>query len=64
MAAMFCGIALMINLLHSPAKSSDQGLDLTSSTEIEDFYQYYETQLASHLYDEVFYTDIETNTNF
>ena len=55
MAAMFCGIALMINFFNrSPQQSV---LDLLSSADIEDFSQYYEEQLASSIYNDAFYMD-------
>ncbi|MDR0508099.1 MAG: hypothetical protein LBH32_14985 [Dysgonamonadaceae bacterium] len=52
MAAMFFGIALMLEIV-SPRKT----LNLTSSTEVEEFYQYYEEQLTSNLYHESLYPD-------
>jgi hypothetical protein len=55
MAAMFIGIALMVKMfVRKPS------LDLTSSADIEEFYQYYEEQLAGKAYHETFYLD-ETN---
>jgi hypothetical protein len=59
MAAMFCGIALMVNLLRSPQSAGYEGLSLNSSDEMEDFYQYYEEQLTSDLYSEAIYRDME-----
>jgi hypothetical protein len=59
MAAMFCGIALMINLLRSPQQPRPQELSLTTAADIEDFYRYYEEQSASNMYSEVIYTDME-----
>jgi len=56
MAAMFIIIALTMNLfslLRTP--SSSKGLNLTSDSEIEEFYQYYEDQLADNYYHEAFY---------
>jgi hypothetical protein len=39
MAAMFCGIALMVNLVNrSPGQTASQGLNLSSSADIEEFY--------------------------
>jgi hypothetical protein len=56
MAAMFIGIALMIRLFVSlPEQSS--GLNLTSSSEIDEFYQYYEEQLAKNIYHETIYLE-------
>jgi hypothetical protein len=59
MAAMFCGVALMINVLRSPHPSGSSGLNLSSSADIEDFYQYYEEQLTNSLYNEAIYVDME-----
>ena len=60
MAAMFCGIALMINLVNrSPRQPASQGLNLMSSADIEDFYQYYEEQLANSIYNDAIYIDEE-----
>lgn len=64
MAAMFCGIALMVNLFTRTARQADaSGLNLSSSADIEDFYQYYEEQLAESLYNEALFVDLE-NINF
>ncbi len=63
MAAMFGGIALMVRLfVGSPEKSStesmaSEGIQLTSSAEIEEFYRYYEDQAASSAYRETFYLE-------
>jgi hypothetical protein len=59
MAAMFCGIALMVNLVNrSPGQPYSQGLNLTSSADIEDFYQYYEEQLTHSIYNDAIYMDV------
>ena len=61
MAAMFAGIALMIKMFTgSPMQPgiksyASGGLNLTSSSEIEDFYNYYEDGLARLAYDDAFY---------
>ena len=61
MAAMFTGIALMIKVfVGSPTQSSNKtyssgGLNLTSLSDIEDFYNYYEDGLARIAYDDTFY---------
>lgn len=61
MAAMFTGIALMVRLfVGSPAQPavksySSGGLNLTSLSDIEDFYNYYEEGLARIAYDDAFY---------
>jgi hypothetical protein len=57
MAAMFVGIALMLNLFVKPNRSLSQ-LNLASSAEIEDFYQYYEEQGLTSIYDEAFLDEI------
>ena len=58
MAAMFCGIALMINLVNrSPRQSDSQVLNLMSSADIEDFYQYYEEQLTNSIYNDAIYLE-------
>jgi hypothetical protein len=58
MAAMFIGIALMVRLFaDSREQFSSGGLNLASSTDIEEFYQYYEEQLARDLYHETLYAD-------
>jgi len=61
MAAMFMGIFLMIRLfVDSPAQQriknyASGGLNLTSSSDIDDFYNYYEDGLARLAYDDTFY---------
>jgi len=61
MAAMFTGIFLMIQLfVDFPAQQrikiySSGGLNLTSSSDIEDFYNFYEDELARVAYDDTFY---------
>jgi hypothetical protein len=58
MAAMFAGIALTIKLFVEIPKYSNinpytsQGLDLSSSTDIDDFYYYYENELAKIAYND------------
>jgi hypothetical protein len=64
MAAMFCGIALMVNLFTRTAQQADPfALKLSSAADMEDFYQYYEEQLTKDLYNEVVFVDTE-NINF
>ena len=59
MAAMFCGIALMINFVNrSPRQSDAQGLNLLSLADMEDFYQYYEEQITS-MYNDAVFIDVE-----
>ena len=59
MAAMFTGIALMIRIfIGSPTGTKNyalEGLKLSSSTDIEDFYLYYDDGLARLAYDDTFY---------
>ena len=61
MAAMFTGIALMIRLfVGSPVTSgiqnyASEGLKLTSSSDIDDYYNYYDDGLARIAYDDAFY---------
>ena len=61
MAAMFAGIVLMIRLfVGSPVQQGQKtyasgGLNLTSSSDIEDYYHYYEDGLARLAYDDAFY---------
>ncbi|MDR0546648.1 MAG: hypothetical protein LBG77_03555 [Dysgonamonadaceae bacterium] len=60
MAAMFAGIFLMVNLFtHLQSPSGKSGLNLSSSDEIDDFYQYYEDQMATTAYHETFYVDLD-----
>jgi len=61
MAAMFTGIALMIKVfVGSPTQAgiknyASGGLKLTSSSDIDDYYNYYEEGLARIAYDDAFY---------
>ena len=71
MAAMFTGIALMVRLfVGSPTQPavksySSGGLNLTSLSDIEDFYNYYEEGLARIAYDDAFYlTDSTEETDW
>jgi hypothetical protein len=61
MAAMFAGIALMVKLFTISSKPTNghenSKLNLTSSADIEAFYQYYEDQLANKTYQDTFYLD-------
>ena len=62
MAAMFTGIALMIRLfVGSPESASkhSNALNLTSSAEIEAFYDYYEEQAVASYYHEAAYLVLE-----
>lgn len=62
MAAMFAGIALMIRLFvgspNSTTRSSD-ALNLSSSADIEEFYDYYEEQFVKSYYHETVYLALE-----
>jgi hypothetical protein len=59
MAAMFVGISLMISVFTgTPSQKivktyASEGLNLSSSTDIEDFYHYYEDGLAKVAYDDM-----------
>jgi len=61
MAAMFTGIALMIRLFVGVPGASgiknyaSQGLNLISSSDIDDYYSYYDDGLARMVYDDAFY---------
>jgi len=61
MAAMFTGIALMIRMfVGSPMPSgtkkyASEGLKLTSSSDIDDYYGYCDDGLARLVYDDAFY---------
>jgi len=60
MAAMFCGVALMINLFtRSPQPATASDLNLLSLADMEDFYQYYEEQLMNSIYNDAIYIDVE-----
>jgi len=61
MAAMFAGTALLIRLfVGSPTQAgikhyASEGLNLTSSSDIDDYYRYYDDGLAQIAYDDEFY---------
>jgi len=61
MAAMFAGTALMIRLfVGAPTQAgikhyASEGLNLTSSSDIDDYYHYYDDGLAQIAYDDEFY---------
>jgi len=61
MAAMFAGIALMVKLFVGSPESSlhTNGLSLSSSAEIEEFYDYYEDQVVKSYYRETFYLALD-----
>ena len=70
MAAMFAGIALMLRLFVGSPTSlgtrnyASEGLKLTSSSDIDDFFQYYDDVLARLAYDEVFYSTDDTEDTY
>jgi len=69
MAAMFAGIALMIRLfVGSPASGvkiyASEGLKLTSSSDIDDYYNYYDDGLARIVYDDTFYVTDYTEDSY
>lgn len=59
MAAMFIGIALMVEVFvgKSNSQSSNNILNLSSSADIEEFYNYYEEQLIGNEYRESMYSN-------
>ena len=65
MAAMLAGIALILRLfIGSPASFGTknyalEGLKLTSSSDIDDFYHFYEDGLARIAYDDAFYLETD-----
>ena len=72
MAAMFAGIALMLDLLvkkpnngqNTVSVYASDGLNLKSSNDIEDFYHYYEDELTKIVYDDTmaaFFSDADNN---
>ena len=69
-AAMFTGVALMIRMfVGSPTQPAiknyaSEGLNLTSLSDIEDFYNYYEDGLARIAYDDTFYLANFTEEDF
>ena len=70
MAAMFAGIALMLRMfIGSPTSSGTknyalEGLNLTSSSDIDDYYRYYEDGLARLVYDDAFYLSDYTENSY
>ena len=63
MAAMFVGIALMVKVFVKAPEQSNSGLNI-SSAEVDDFYEYYENQLAKNMYHEAIYLVDTDNYNF
>ncbi|MCL1937816.1 MAG: hypothetical protein FWF52_05425 [Candidatus Azobacteroides sp.] len=59
MAAMFIIIALTMNLFTS--LRTPKGLNLNSASDIDEFYQFYEDQLADNFYREAFYLNGSDN---
>ena len=70
MAAMFAGIAVMLRLFVGIPASSEtknyalEGFKLTSSTDIDDYYHYYEDELARLVYDDAFYLANNTEDTY
>ncbi|MDR0798727.1 MAG: hypothetical protein LBN18_03080 [Dysgonamonadaceae bacterium] len=56
-AAAIAGITLTINLLGYNPFANKGTLNLTSASEIDEFYQYYEEQFADQSYHETFYVE-------
>jgi len=70
MAAMITGVILLIRIFAgSPTQTQSKsyasgGLNLTSLSDIDDFYNYYEDGLARIVYDDAFYlTDFTEDTD-
>jgi hypothetical protein len=74
MAALFAGISLMVNLFTRESDHrrdiisvcASEGLKLSSSNDIDDFYIYYEDELTKVIYDDTmadFLGDIDTDYN-
>ena len=69
MAAVFVGVALVINLFGKGSNKrqdiasiyASEGLKLNSSNDIEDFYRYYEDELTKIVYDDTI-ADFESDT--
>ena len=58
-AAMIAGVALLVRSFVGSPEQSKTNLNLTSSADIEAFYQYYEDELTNSLYHDAFYLDEE-----
>ena len=54
-AAMIAGVALLVKLFVSSPEQTKNSLNLTSHTDIEEFYQYYEDELTNIIYHDAFY---------
>ena len=63
MAAMFVGIALMVKVFVGSPEQSNSGLNI-SSAEFDDFYEYYENQLAKNMYHQAIYLVDTDNYDF
>lgn len=59
MAAMFGGIALMIKVFVGTPQKEPLSLELSSSVEIEDFYNYYEEQALKNMYSGTYYAGFD-----
>ncbi len=59
MAAMFVGIALMIKVFVGSPVPNGTALNFSSPEEIEEYYDYYEDQLASNIYHEAIFVNSE-----
>jgi hypothetical protein len=70
MAAMFAGIALMLRLfVEAPNQNgiknyASEGLNLSSSSDIDDYYNYYDDGLARLVYDDAFYLTNYTEDSY
>jgi len=62
-AAMIAGVAVLAKSFISSPDQTKKNLNLTSSADIEAFYQYYEDELTNSLYHDAFYLDEEYFSN-
>ena len=67
MAAMFAGIALMIKMLAVAPDTKGEyqsGITITSNSDIEDFYSYYEDQLISDAYRQALFIEAPDDSSY
>ena len=62
-AAMIAGVALLVKSFVSSPEQTKMSLNLTSSVDIEEFYQYYEDELTYNAYHDAFYLGEEDFSN-
>jgi len=58
-AAMIVGVALVVKLFVNSPETTKSSLNLITSADIEEFYQYYEDALTNNVYHDTFYLDEE-----